>query len=272
VDGDGPLDLAWRAADIDAGCIHDLAQGSHAGGSIAGVGVPGVPQIHVRRRDPEHPRTVRADHQRRSVRPWPVRQQLAVAGAEVGSLEVDRAVPQQAADDREGFLEAVDPVVERHAERAELGLVPAGPDAEHEPATRDLVDRVGLLGQDRRVVEAEAGDERPELDPARHGRDRGKARPGLPRPSRRPVTPSVEQMLAEPDRVVAQVLDRADHVEDLGPAHLALDLRQLDTDLERPRHGNLPFRAERDSPLRGLSQLPTQFRPWRAWPHARLAT
>ena len=47
------------------------------------------------------------------------------------------------------------------------------------------------------------------------------------------VRPAVEQVLAEPDRVVAEVLDGTDHVEELRPADLTLDLGELDADLER---------------------------------------
>ena len=62
-------------------------------------------------------------------------------------------------------------------------------------------------------------------------------RPGLPRPARRPVRPAIEQVLADPDRIEPEILDRADHVEELGPAHLALDLGQLDADPERAAGG-----------------------------------
>ena len=91
----------------------------------------------------------------------------------------------------------------------------------------------GLLGEQRRVVEVRARDERPELHAGRRGGDGRHRGPRLPRAARRPVGPSIEEVLADPDRVVAEVLDGADHVEDLRPADLALDLGQLDADLER---------------------------------------
>ena len=52
-------------------------------------------------------------------------------------------------------------------------------------------------------------------------------------PRGRAVRPAVEEVLADPDGVEAEVLDRAGHVEELRPADLALDLGQLDADLER---------------------------------------
>ena len=53
-------------------------------------------------------------------------------------------------------------------------------------------------------------------------------------PRARPVLPAIEEVLADPDRVEAEVLDGPGHVEQLRPAHLALDLGELDADLERP--------------------------------------
>ena len=80
--------------------------------------------------DAQHPRPVRADHQRRARRARAARQQLAVARLVEAPVEVDGAVLQQRPDDRERLLEPVDAVVEREAEGAELGLVPAGAEAE----------------------------------------------------------------------------------------------------------------------------------------------
>ena len=126
-------------------------------------------------------------------------------------------------------------MVEREAERPELGLVPARPEPEHEPAAGDLVDRRGLLREHGRVVEARAGDERPDGDGRRRGRQGRHERPRFPRTARLPIGPAVEEVLADPHRVETQVLDRARHVEELGPAHVALDLGELDADLERTR-------------------------------------
>ena len=53
-------------------------------------------------------------------------------------------------------------------------------------------------------------------------------------PSSGPIREAVQEVLADPDRVEAQVLDGAGHVEQLRPADLALDLGELDADLERP--------------------------------------
>ena len=62
-------------------------------------------------------------------------------------------------------------------------------------------------------------------------------------PRRSAARPAVQQVLAEPDRVEAVVLDGADQVEHLRPADLALDLGELDADLDRPRrHAARPQR------------------------------
>ena len=50
--------------------------------------------------------------------------------------------------------------------RNSVSFQPA-PEPEDEPAATDLVDRGGLLREQRRVVEVGAGHQRPELDPSR---------------------------------------------------------------------------------------------------------
>src|SRR4029079_16763281 len=122
------------------------------------------------------------------------------------SIEVDRALLKERADDRERFLEPIDAVVERDPARPKLGFVPAGTEPEDQTATTDLIDGRGLFGEDRGVVECSASDERPELDPAGAGGDPGEHRPGFPRPTRRPFGLAVEQMLAEPHRVGTPIL------------------------------------------------------------------
>src|SRR6185503_15805032 len=74
----------------------------------------------------------------------------------------------------------------------------------------------------------------------------------LPRATGRAIGPAVEQVLTDPDRVEPEVLDRLDHVEQLGPADLALDLRELDANLERPavrRHGHASQGTSMTRPL-----------------------
>ena len=162
--------------------------GGDARRPVLDVVVPGVPRVGVGHRGPQHPRPDRADHQRRAGRPRAARQQLAVARLVPAAVEVDGALAQERPDDRERLLEPVDPVVEREAEGAELGLVPAGAEAEHEPAAAELVDRGGLLGEQRRVVEVRAGDERPELDPRGRRGDR-RQRASRPPTARAPDGP-----------------------------------------------------------------------------------
>jgi hypothetical protein len=134
----------------------------------------------VGQRDPEHPLAPAADEERRPARPRGARLELAVAGLEVPSVEVDGTVAEERPDDREGLLEAVDPMVEREAEGPELGLVPARAEPEDEASATDLVDRGGHLRQHRRAVEGGGGDEGAQADPGRRCRERRQHRPGLP--------------------------------------------------------------------------------------------
>jgi hypothetical protein len=233
-DGHGPLDGRRIAPDVPRRLVDDVAQGRHARRGVARIRPPHVPGVRLGQGDAQHPRTLRTDEQRRTSGSRTTRQQLTVARLEVPPIEVDGPLAQERGDDRERFLEAIDAVVEREAEGVEFDLVPARAQAEHEAATTDLIDRRRLLGQQCRVVEAGAGHERTDLHARGRGRDGGHQRPGLPRSSCRPIGPAVEQMLADPDRIEALVLDGAGQVEQLGPAHLALDLGQLDPHVERP--------------------------------------
>src|SRR5215211_4940211 len=138
--------------------------------------------------------------------------------------------PEQAAHDRERLLEARDPVVVRNPERAELGLVPARAEAEHEAPAADLVDRRGHLRDQPRRVTAGARDQRTEPHALGRRRERREQRPRLPRRALGPPVAAVEQVVADPDRVEAALLGGARHREVLRPAHLALDLGKLDAD------------------------------------------
>ena len=228
---------------------HALEERREAGGAVAEPVVPRVPGVDVRCGDPQHARADRADHQRRPGRPRPARQQLAVARAVEAALEVDAALAQQRTDDREGLLEARHALVEGETEGAVLGLVPARAKAQDEAATADLVDGRRHLGQQGWRTEAGGGDQRPQLDPLGGTRQGGQHRPAFPRPARRPARPAVEEVVAEPQRVEPDVLGGARHGPQFGPADLALDLRQLHADAERPttlRHGTPPSRRAPD--------------------------
>ena len=119
------------------------------------------------------------------------------------------------------------------AVRPELWLVPARSEAEHEPAAAQLVDGRGLFCEQGWIVEGRAGDERPELDTRGRSRDRSEHRPGFPWPAGSAVLVAVEEVFADPDGVEPEILDRAGHVEEFGPAHVPLDLGELDADLDR---------------------------------------
>src|SRR4029077_7796185 len=76
--------------------------------------------------------------------------------------------------------------------------------------------------------------------------------------SRGPALPAVEQVLAQPDGVEPEVLDRPDHVEELRPADLALDLGELDPDLEGPPRHQPPAATAAAIARRWSGVLPQQ--------------
>jgi hypothetical protein len=126
-------------------------------------------------------------------------------------------------------------VVEREAEGAELRLVPAGAKAQDQPAATDLVDRGGLLGQHRRVVERRGGDQRTQQYARRDRGEAGEDRPCLPgSPGTVVARPPVEEVVAVPDGVEAQLLGPQRERTEVRPAGLPLDLGELDPDRQRP--------------------------------------
>jgi hypothetical protein len=68
-------------------------------------------------------------------------------------------------------------------------------------------------------------DEWPDPHAVGHTGEAGEQRPGVPRPALAPAVAPVEQVVADPQRVEADLLGRARHRDVLGPADVALDLR-----------------------------------------------
>src|SRR3990172_4690125 len=137
----------------------------------------------MERTAPEHPRALAADQERRAARPRRTRQQLAVARLEVAAVEVDLAVAQERANDREPLFEAIDPMVEWKAERPKLRLVPAGSKAEDQPSAGHFVHRCREFREHGGSVERGRRDKGPKPDPGRRRGDRRQERPDLPRPT-----------------------------------------------------------------------------------------
>ena len=104
------------------------------------------------------------------------------------------------------------------------------PRATRKPAAADFVDGGSRAGEQGRLAERRAGDERAELDPRRHGGERREHRPAVPRPALGATVAPVEQVVADPQRVEARLLGGARDRRQLGPANLALDLGQLEPD------------------------------------------
>ena len=105
---------------------------------------------------------------------------------DVHAVERDPLPGQQPPDDREGLLEARHPVVVGQAERAELLLVPARAESEHEAAATHLRERRGHPRDQPGWMERRAGHQRAELHALGAGRERGEQRPRVPGAASRP--------------------------------------------------------------------------------------
>ena len=196
-----------------------------------------VPLVGEPRREADHPRPVGGDQQR-DPRP------LDRAGLEhrvvetvVAALEGDPGLLLEAHQDLHGLLEPVHAfhrLRQVEAVPAVLVRVPARADPEDEPPAAHVVDRDGLLGEERRVAEGVGRDQHAEADPGRHGGQRREQRPGLEaRQLGRPV--GVEQMVHEPGVVEAELVRHEELVAHLRPGLARLAHEQSEAGLER--HG-----------------------------------
>ena len=146
-----------------------------------------------------------------------MRPQQRVVELEPLPLEAHRFVPgtherayhlHRLLEDREALPDGS----ERHTERSELILVPAGADPQLEPADRVQRQRGRHLREDRRVPERRTRDERPDPDARRRNRERRERRHRLERAlavGRSSVAfQRQEEVVGDPDGVVAEPLGR----------------------------------------------------------------
>ena len=206
-----------------------------------------VPLVGVVRRQPQHPRPVRGDEQRdpgllerlgferRVVEPVVEARISRPFGAHQRDEDLDR------------LLEAVDALGRRRqvdAVAAVLVGVPAGAQAEDQPAATHVVDRHGLLGEDRGMPERVARDENPEPDPLRGRGDGGQQGPGL---VHRPVGRACGrgQVVDQPGVVEAERLGLLEAREGLVPRPSGLAQEEPESDRQRGWRLHVPMMAQR---------------------------
>ena len=161
-----------------------------------------------------------------------------------GSSSASRAVKYSPSKSIEPSASSVRTIVNASSKReirwsngapsaANSDVVPAGAQAQHQPAAGDLVHRRRLLGEHERRVERGRGDERPDRHALGGLGERRRASSTPPTARARAGRVPVQQMVADPDRVEARLLGRPRDRAQLRPADLALHLGQLDADPER---------------------------------------
>lgn len=118
------------------------------------------------------------------------------------------------------FLESAHANVEWVAERPKFRFVPAGPEAEDQPATADFVDRVRHFGQEGRITEVCADDDRSGFDTLGNRRQRRQDRPALPPCKRSHILTALgdEQVIRFPDGIEADFLGVPCHAPEVLPA------------------------------------------------------
>src|SRR5947209_3844347 len=156
------------------------------------TGVPGgVPCVGIARHQSQHAGSLAGQQQRWPRRSRAARNQLAVARGVVLAGEIDLAVAEQRTDDLQRLFESTYAVVEGKAEGIELGLMPAGAEAQREAPATDFVQGGGHLGHERRVAELAAGYQRAKLDALRRFGQRREHGPALPDTIRGPTGPAI---------------------------------------------------------------------------------
>src|SRR4051812_48648763 len=98
-----------------------------------------------------------------------------------------------------------------------LRLVPASAQPQDQSAPRYLIQRCGFLGDHGWTVEGRASDKRANLDTLGHGCQRSHDRPRFPGTFWRFARTTVQKMIADPDRIVAERLGRRRHLHEVIP-------------------------------------------------------
>ena len=210
-------DLVDVAADVGAVLGEDLARPRVVVDRPAGH----VPVLRVAGHGPQRAlRAGSADDDGR-VRPLHrLRLTARLAQLVVRALEVGDLVAQQARDHLERLVEPIEALLERRevdAERIALVLVPAGADAELEPAVRHDVERRRHVREHRRVAVRVAGDQHPEAQPRGRLRQRGERDPALHARSGAIREDRLEVIERPPGLEQVDLIGGLPHGEHLGP-------------------------------------------------------
>jgi ATPase subunit of ABC transporter with duplicated ATPase domains len=180
-----------------------LDGGQRPGHRLGLTHVAGVPQVGVPRGQLDHARALRAEQQRRSLLTRTAWHVLAVERLVVLPREIDVPVPQHRYEDLHGLFETARAMIEGHAERLVLRLVPARADAQDQAPVAHLVEGGGHLRQDRRIAEGIAEHQGADLHPLCRFGQRGQHGPALPDPRGRLTGTAVHEMVGQPDAVEA---------------------------------------------------------------------
>src|SRR4026208_1003914 len=111
----------------------------------------------------QHLRTLGADHDRDPPGPGTDGSVLEIPSRVEGTLEIGVAISEQRQDDLESLFEAADGPIFRQAKGVALAASVTGAEAEHDPATADLVERFDCLRHDPGVVVERREDPRADL-------------------------------------------------------------------------------------------------------------
>ncbi len=130
----------------------------------------------------------------------------AVPGLMILTLKVDLPLAHQRRNNRNGFLELIDLVVEIESEGIELWLVPTGAYAKNDAPSTHFVERHRHLRQNCRVPERRTKHQRSELNPVGRLGQCAPDRPALPDALRLLALEMIEKVIVDPDGINACIL------------------------------------------------------------------
>ncbi len=104
----------------------------------------------------------------------------------------------------ERLLRPAESMVEGIAEGGVLRVMPAGADAQGQPATADLIGRRCHLGQQRRIAHPESQDQRAQVHPVGRSGERGQHAPRFVDAALRRIREAEERVIDDPQPIDAQ--------------------------------------------------------------------
>src|SRR6266700_4081725 len=163
----------------------------------------GVPGIGVLRGELQHARTATSDQDGRTIARWATRTQHTVMDLVILPLEIYPSFTQQWCNHLHGLLEAAGKMIEGIAKCLVLRLMPPGTQAHDQASTTYLIDGIRHLRHQCWRTKGGADNNGAQCNTCGSGCQGAEHRKDLPQPPFLAPWETVDQMIAEPNRIQA---------------------------------------------------------------------